>query len=87
MPIFCNGRLRISGRFETATSQPTAASRAIHHHPSLSDGCRFNYEQEDYVDVVMRETDGQGVNVIFATIGGDTLARSPDALAQLGRAS
>lgn len=45
----------------------------------------IDYETEDYVDVVMRETAGQGVNVVFDTIGGDTLARSPDALAQLGR--
>lgn len=33
----------------------------------------------------MRETDGRGVDVVFDTIGGDTLARSPDVLAQLGR--
>ena len=45
----------------------------------------IDYEQEDYVDAVLRETDGHGVDVIFDTIGGDTLTRSPDALAQLGR--
>jgi NADPH:quinone reductase len=45
----------------------------------------IDYEQEDYVDAILRETDGQGVDVIFDTIGGDTLTRSPDALAQLGR--
>jgi NADPH:quinone reductase len=33
----------------------------------------------------MRETGGRGVDVVFDTIGGNTLARSPDALAQLGR--
>jgi NADPH2:quinone reductase len=33
----------------------------------------------------MRETDGRGVDVVFDTIGGDTLSRSADALAQLGR--
>lgn len=45
----------------------------------------IDYENEDYVEAVMRETGGQGVDVVFDTIGGDTLARSPDALAQLGR--
>ncbi|MCI3208697.1 MULTISPECIES: zinc-dependent alcohol dehydrogenase family protein [Pandoraea] len=45
----------------------------------------IDYTQEDYVDAVLRETQGQGVDVIFDTIGGDTLSRSPDALAQLGR--
>ena len=45
----------------------------------------IDYEQEDYVDAILRETDGHGVDVIFDTIGGDTLTRSPDALAQLGR--
>lgn len=52
---------------------------------SLGADVVIDYEAEDYVDVVMRETAGQGVNVIFDTIGGDTLTRSPDALAQLGR--
>jgi len=45
----------------------------------------IDYEQEDYVDAVLRETDGRGVDVIFDTIGGNTLTHSPDALAQLGR--
>ncbi|MEH6436343.1 zinc-dependent alcohol dehydrogenase family protein [Massilia sp. DD77] len=45
----------------------------------------IDYETEDYVSAIMRETDGRGVDVVFDTIGGDTLSRSPDALAQLGR--
>lgn len=45
----------------------------------------IDYTKEDYVEAVMRETQGHGVDVVFDTIGGDTLARSPDALAQLGR--
>lgn len=45
----------------------------------------IDYEKEDYVDAILRETNGQGVDVILDTIGGDTLSRSPDALAQLGR--
>lgn len=45
----------------------------------------IDYQKEDYVDCIMRETSGRGVDVVFDTIGGDTLSRSPDALAQLGR--
>ena len=45
----------------------------------------IDYEKEDYVDVIMRETAGRGVDVVFDTIGGNTLSRSPDALAQPGR--
>lgn len=52
---------------------------------SLGADVTIDYETQDYVEVVMRESAGKGVNVIFDTIGGDTLARSPDALAQLGR--
>ncbi|MAM56177.1 MAG: NADPH:quinone oxidoreductase [Salinicola sp.] len=45
----------------------------------------IDYQKEDYVEIINRETDGHGVDVVFDTIGGDTLSRSPDALAQLGR--
>lgn len=45
----------------------------------------IDYEKEDYVDAIQRETGGRGVDVVFDTIGGDTLSRSPDALAQQGR--
>ncbi|GLO29061.1 NADPH:quinone oxidoreductase [Pseudomonas putida] len=45
----------------------------------------IDYEKEDYVAAVMRETNGQGVDVVFDSIGGNTLAGSPDVLAQLGR--
>ncbi|QEI06736.1 zinc-dependent alcohol dehydrogenase family protein [Pigmentiphaga aceris] len=45
----------------------------------------IDYQQESYVDAVMRETGGRGVDVVFDTIGGDTLSTSADVLAQLGR--
>ncbi|MFK8251931.1 zinc-dependent alcohol dehydrogenase family protein [Ancylobacter terrae] len=45
----------------------------------------IDYRKENYVDAVLRETDGRGVDVVFDTIGGDTLSTSPNALAQLGR--
>jgi NADPH2:quinone reductase len=52
---------------------------------SLGADTVIDYEKEDYVDVILRETAGRGVDVVFDTIGGNTLSRSPDALAQLGR--
>lgn len=45
----------------------------------------IDYGREDYVDAILRETEGRGVDVVFDTIGGNTLSRSPDVLAQLGR--
>ena len=52
---------------------------------SLGADVVIDYRKEDYVEAVMRESGGNGVDVVFDTIGGDTLTRSPDALAQLGR--
>lgn len=45
----------------------------------------IDYTSEDYVDAIEHLTDGQGANVVFDTIGGDALTRSPLALADLGR--
>src|SRR5690606_35348344 len=45
----------------------------------------IDYQNEDYVEAVMRETAGHGVDVVLDTIGGDTLSRTPEALAQLSR--
>ncbi len=45
----------------------------------------IDYRKEDYIDAIMRETDGRGVDVVLDTLGGDTLTQSPNVLAQLGR--
>ncbi len=52
---------------------------------SLGADVVIDYTKEDYVEAIVRETGGHGVDVVFDTIGGDTLTRSPDVLAQLGR--
>ena len=52
---------------------------------SLGADVVIDYTQEDYAEAIMRETAGHGVDVVFDTIGGDTLSRSADVLAQLGR--
>ncbi|MGQ3296858.1 zinc-dependent alcohol dehydrogenase family protein [Reyranella sp.] len=44
-----------------------------------------DYTSTDYVDAVDSLTGGRGVDVVFDTIGGDTLTRSPLVLAPLGR--
>lgn len=45
----------------------------------------IDYNSEDYVSRVAELTHGEGVNVVFDTIGGDTLTRSARALADGGR--
>lgn len=52
---------------------------------SLGADVMIDYKKEDDVDAILRETGGRGVDVVLDTIGGDTLSRSPDMLAQLGR--
>lgn len=36
----------------------------------------IDYRNEDFADVIARETGGEGVDVVFDTVGGDTIARS-----------
>ena len=45
----------------------------------------IDHVSDDYVSAVADLTRGQGVNVVFDTIGGDTLAKSALALADAGR--
>lgn len=45
----------------------------------------IDHRSEDYVESVGRHTERQGVIVVFDTIGGETLAKSPLALADFGR--
>ncbi|MET3898184.1 NADPH2:quinone reductase [Devosia sp. UYZn731] len=52
---------------------------------SLGADVVIDYRKGDYLSAIMRETGGRGVDVVFDTVGGDTLSRSPNVLAQLGR--
>ena len=45
----------------------------------------IDYKNEDYVEVVNRETDGQGVDFVFDTVGGDTLSKSTGCTKAWGR--
>ena len=52
---------------------------------SLGADAVIDFTSEDYVDAVGEITQGKGVNVVFDTIGGDALTRSPLTLADSGR--
>ncbi|SEM19304.1 NADPH:quinone reductase [Bosea lupini] len=52
---------------------------------SLGADDAIDFATEDYVEAVARLTGGEGVNVVFDTIGGDTLTKSPLVLAAFGR--
>lgn len=52
---------------------------------SLGADAVIDYASADYVDAVADLTRGAGVDVVFDTIGGDSLTRSPLVLADLGR--
>ena len=45
----------------------------------------INYTKEDFVEEVRRKTGGKGVHVVLECVGGETLAKSIEALAPSGR--
>ena len=45
----------------------------------------INYEETDFRDVVDEETDGEGIDLVLESVGGDVFDRSLDALAHFGR--
>lgn len=63
----------------------TALARDHEFVRSLGADEAIDFTAENYVEAVAQLTGGEGVNVIFDTIGGDTLTRSPLALADAGR--
>ncbi len=52
---------------------------------SLGADAAIDYTSTDYVDAVAELTQGKGVDVVYDTIGGDALTRSPLTLADSGR--
>lgn len=45
----------------------------------------IDYKNEDYVEVILRETGGIGVDLVLDTVGGETLQRSPEIICSFGR--
>jgi NADPH:quinone reductase len=64
---------------------PTARSSNHEFVRSLGADEAIDHTSDDYVSAVADLTQGRGVNVVFDTIGGDTLTRSPLVLADAGR--
>ena len=46
----------------------------------------INYRETDFVEVVLKQTNGTGVDVVFDTVGGEVFGRNFDALKIQGRA-
>ena len=63
----------------------TAKARDLEFVRSLGADTAIDFTSTDYVDAVAEVTRGKGVDVVFDTIGGDTLTRSPLILADFGR--
>ena len=45
----------------------------------------IDYKKENFVDIIMNNTNNKGVDVIFDTVGGETLIKSIDAAKPFGR--
>jgi NADPH2:quinone reductase len=45
----------------------------------------INYTEVDFRDVIDEETDGEGVDLVLESVGGDVFDRSMDALSHFGR--
>lgn len=45
----------------------------------------INYKTEDYLKIIEEETNGEGVNLVFDTVGGDTLSKSIQITKSFGR--
>lgn len=53
--------------------------------PELGADQAINYKEDDVIDAVREATQGTGVDVVFDTVGNDTLARSLEVTAPFGR--
>lgn len=63
----------------------TCSTRSLEFVKSLGPDVIIDYTAENYEDVISRETDGQGVDVVLDTVGGNTVERSPYVLKNHGR--
>ena len=63
----------------------TTSSKNINFVKSLGADCVIDYKKEDFVEAVKRKTNGEGVDVVFDTVGGETLTKSIDAAKPFAR--
>ncbi len=59
-----------------ATVYAVASERNQEFMKSLGADYVFNYKAEDYMQRILRQTNNVGVDVVFDTVGGDTLSKS-----------
>jgi NADPH:quinone reductase-like Zn-dependent oxidoreductase len=45
----------------------------------------IDYKHENYIEVIGRETNGWGVDLVLDTVGGDTIGRSSEVVHPFGR--
>jgi NADPH:quinone reductase-like Zn-dependent oxidoreductase len=45
----------------------------------------IDYKHENYIEVIGRETNGRGVDLVLDTVGGDTIARSSEVIHPFGK--
>ena len=67
------------------TSSGTCSRRNADFVRALGADYTIDYKSEDYVAVIQRETGGNGVDLVFDTIGGDAIERGALALKESGR--
>ena len=63
----------------------TCSEKNIDFVKSLGADYVINYKKEDFVDVILKETKGEGVNIVFDTVGGETFSKSLDIIRTFGR--
>ena len=63
----------------------TCSTKSVEFVKSLGSDVIIDYKAEHYEDVIIRETGGQGVDVVLDTVGGNTVERSPYVLRNHGR--
>jgi NADPH2:quinone reductase len=68
-----------------ATVFATCSARSRDFVAALGPHRVIDYREEDAIDVVCREAEGDGVDLILDTVGGDTIERSPYGLRPAGR--
>ncbi|HVP36686.1 MAG TPA: zinc-dependent alcohol dehydrogenase family protein [Terriglobales bacterium] len=52
---------------------------------SLGADCAIDYHSQDYTEVILKETKGKGVDLVYDTVGGDTMSKCVGLMKPYGR--
>lgn len=72
---------KAAGAYVLATCSDTMVETA----EALGADCAINYKSEDFIEIVKRDTDNFGVDVVLDTVGDDLLTRSIEITKPFGR--